>query len=240
MMELFNFSDSGWGWPMLSAALTTLLLSLAAVGVGAVVGAMVAAAKLSEHRFFRLLGEGYSVVFRGIPELLIIYLFYFGGGALVSQIGQLFGASGFVELPPFMIGALAIGLISGSYQGEVYRAARLALRAGEVEAAAAIGMPRWRILQRIIVPQVVRYALPGMSNVWQMSLKDSALVSVTGIVELMRASQLAAGSTRDYFGFYLAGGICYLVLTLFSNQAFKRAETRMNRAYLQRTAAAGG
>lgn len=105
-----------------------------------------------------------------------------------------------------------------------------ALMPGEVEAATAIGMPRWRILQRILLPQIVRYSLPGLSNVWQMSLKDSALVSVTGMVELMRASQIAAGSTRDYFLFYLIGGGCYLILTLLSNRAFTRAESHLNRA----------
>ena len=89
-------------------------------------------------------------------------------------------------------------------------------------------MPRWRILQRILLPQIVRYSLPGLSNVWQMSLKDLALVSVTGMVELMRASQIAAGSTRDYFPFYLIGGGCYLIPTLLSNRAFTRAESRLN------------
>lgn len=108
---------------------------------------------------------------------------------------------------------------------------------GEVEAASAIGMPRWRIFQRIMLPQIARYSLPGLSNVWQMSLKDSALVSVTGIAELMRASQIAAGSTREYFLFYVIGGGCYLILTLVSNRAFIRAELRLNRAWLRRTAA---
>ncbi|KTR91952.1 ABC transporter permease [Pantoea dispersa] len=237
MMSLLSFGADGWGRLILSAAGTTLLLSLAALMIGAVVGAGVAAAKLSPQRWLRWLGESYSVVFRGIPELLVIYLFYFGGSGLITLVGQLFGADGFIEAPPFLIGALAIGLISGSYQGEVYRAARLALAKGEVEAAVAIGMPRWRIAQRILVPQIVRYALPGMSNVWQMSLKDSALVSVTGIVELMRASQVAAGSTRDYFTFYLIGGGCYLLLTLLSNHAFRRAESRLGRAWQSRTAA---
>lgn len=236
-MSLLSFGADGWGRLILSAAGTTLLLSLAALMIGAVVGAGVAAAKLSPQRWLRWLGESYSVVFRGIPELLVIYLFYFGGSGLITLVGQLFGADGFIEAPPFLIGALAIGLISGSYQGEVYRAARLALAKGEVEAAVAIGMPRWRIAQRILVPQIVRYALPGMSNVWQMSLKDSALVSVTGIVELMRASQVAAGSTRDYFTFYLIGGGCYLLLTLLSNHAFRRAESRLGRAWQSRTAA---
>ncbi|KAJ9433707.1 MULTISPECIES: ABC transporter permease subunit [Enterobacterales] len=237
MMSLLSFGADGWGRLILSAACTTLLLSLVALMIGAVVGSGVAAAKLSPQRWLRWLGESYSVVFRGIPELLVIYLFYFGGSGLITLVGQMFGADGFIEAPPFLIGALAIGLISGSYQGEVYRAARLALSKGEVEAAVAIGMPRWRIAQRILLPQVVRYALPGMSNVWQMSLKDSALVSVTGIVELMRASQVAAGSTRDYFTFYLIGGACYLVLTLVSNHAFRRAESRLGRAWQSRTAA---
>ncbi len=236
-MSLLSFGADGWGRLILSAACTTLLLSLVALMMGAVVGSGVAAAKLSPQRWLRWLGESYSVVFRGIPELLVIYLFYFGGSGLITLVGQMFGADGFIEAPPFLIGALAIGLISGSYQGEVYRAARLALSKGEVEAAVAIGMPRWRIAQRILLPQVVRYALPGMSNVWQMSLKDSALVSVTGIVELMRASQVAAGSTRDYFTFYLIGGACYLVLTLVSNHAFRRAESRLGRAWQSRTAA---
>lgn len=236
-MSLLSFGADGWGRLILSAACTTLLLSLAALIIGAVVGFGVAAARLSSQRWLRWLGESYSVVFRGIPELLVIYLFYFGGSGLITLVGQLFGADGFIEAPPFLIGALAIGLISGSYQGEVYRAARLALANGEVEAAVAIGMPRWRIAQRILLPQVMRYALPGMSNVWQMSLKDSALISVTGIVELMRASQVAAGSTRDYFTFYLVGGACYLALTLLSNQAFRRAESRLGRAWQSRTAA---
>ena len=131
---------------------------------------------------------------------------------------------------------MAIGLISGSYQAEVYRAGRLALNKGEIEAAQAIGMSRWRIVQRIILPQVLRYSLPGLANVWQMSLKDSALVSVTGIVELMRASQIAAGSTRQYFTFYLISGSCYLVLTILSNTAFKRAEKRLGKSHQSRTA----
>jgi len=236
-MAIPGFGDNGWGQLLLSAAMMTLLLSLAAMAVGAIVGSGVAALRLSPRRSVRWLGDGYSIIFRGIPELLIIYLFYFGGAGLMTQIGHLLGADGFIEIPPFLIGSLAIGLISGSYQAEVFRAGRLALNNGEIEAAQAIGMPAWRILQRIILPQVARYALPGLANVWQMSLKDSALISVTGIVELMRASQVAAGSTRQYFTFYLIGGGCYLLLTVLSNSAFKRAEKRLGRAHQSRTAA---
>ncbi len=212
MLSLLSFGENGWGTLILSATLTTLLLSRRVSGRRG--GRRHdCRSKAVATRPVRWFGSAYSVVFRGIPELLVIYLFYFGGSGLVSAIGQLFGADGFIEVPPFLIGSLAIGLISASYQAEVYRAARLALMPGEVEAASAIGMPRWRIFQRIMLPQIARYSLPGLSNVWQMSLKDSALVSVTGIAELMRASQIAAGSTREYFLFYVIGGGCYLILT---------------------------
>ena len=160
MLNLLSLGENGWGTLILSATLTTLLLSLAALAVGAGVGGVIAAAKLSRHAPARWFGAAWSVVFRGIPELLVIYLFYFGGSGMISWLGRLFGADGFIEVPPFLIGALAIGLISSSYQAEVYRAARLALMPGEVEAATAIGMPRWRILQRILLPQIVRYSLP--------------------------------------------------------------------------------
>lgn len=122
---------TGGGTLILSATLTTLLLSLAALAVGAGVGGVIAAAKLSRHAPARWFGAARSVVFRGIPELLVIYLFYFGGSGMISWLGRLFGADGFIEVPPFLIGALAIGLISSSYQAEVYRAARLALMPGK-------------------------------------------------------------------------------------------------------------
>ncbi|AUH00049.1 ABC transporter permease [Prodigiosinella confusarubida] len=234
MLTLLGFSEQGWGGLLVTAALTTLGLTVVALLTGAVVGAGVAAAKLSHRRLWRMVGEAYSIIFRGIPELLIIYLFYFGGSGMITQIGHWFGAEGFIEMPPFLIGALAIGLISASYQGEVYRAARLAIHPGELEAARAIGMPGWRIFQHILMPQIIRFALPGLSNVWQMSLKDSALVSVTGIVELMRASQMAAGSTRQYMAFYLIGAVCYLILTVMSNTAFARFEKRLGRAHHRR------
>ncbi len=229
LVQLLGFSDQGWGSALLQAAGMTLVLTAAALLVGAVFGGLVAAAKLSKRRALRWVGELYSILFRGIPELLIIYLFYFGGGTMVSAVASLFGGSGYVDLPPFAIGALAVGLISGSYQAEVYRGAYKAVPVGELEAAAAIGMSPGQRLRHVLIPQVMRYALPGLGNVWQMTLKDSALISVIGLVELMRASQVAAGSTRQYFTFYIVGGIGYLLLTWASSRVFSRAEARVRR-----------
>lgn len=214
---------------MLMAALMTLLVTLAALLVGAVLGTLVAAAKLHESLALRLLGDFYTTVFRGIPELLVIYLFFYGGSALVSSVGGLFGAEGFISMPAFLVGAMALGVVSGAYQAEVYRGAFQAVSRSELEAAKAIGMPVFMRLRRVIVPQVLRFALPGLGGVWQISLKDSALISVTGLVELMRASRVAAASTSQYVLFFLTGCALYLVLTALSGQVFSGAERRVGR-----------
>lgn len=229
ILQLLSFGETGWGLPLLKAAGMTVLLTLAALLVGSVFGSLVAAAKLSRRRTLRGLGDLYSILFRGIPELLVIYLFYFGGASVVSAVGHWFGAEGYIDVPPFLVGAIAVGLISGSYQAEVYRGAFLAVAKGELEAALAIGMPRAMRVRRVLIPQILRYALPGLSNVMQMSLKDSALISVIGLIEVMRASQVAAGSTRQYFTFYIIGGIVYLILTGLSGRIFNIAEARVRR-----------
>ncbi|MBE0628747.1 ABC transporter permease subunit [Burkholderia vietnamiensis] len=231
ILEMLGFGTDGWGGVLLLAAMMTVALTLAALAVGAAIGAVIAAAKLSRHRSARLLGDLYTTVFRGVPELLVIYLFYFGGSTLVTAVGQWFGADGFIGVPPFVIGALAVGMISGAYQAEVYRAAVLAVAKGELEAARSIGMPRSMVLRRILVPQVLRFALPGIGNVWQLSLKDSALISVTGLAELLRTSQVAANSTHQYFLFFVAGGALYLLMTALSNRVFNRAEALVGRSF---------
>ncbi|MFJ3106902.1 MULTISPECIES: ABC transporter permease [Pseudomonas] len=231
MIELIGFSAKGWGSVLLMAALMTVLVTLAALLVGAVLGALVAAAKLHPSGLLRRLGDGYTTVFRGIPELLVIYLFFYGGSALVSSVGGLFGAEGFISMPAFLVGALAVGVVSGAYQAEVYRGAFQAVSRSELEAAKAIGMPLMLRFRRIIAPQILRFALPGIGGVWQITLKDSALISVTGLVELMRASRVAAASTGQFVLFFITGCALYLVLTGISNLVFSRAELRVGRTF---------
>ncbi|MET0360037.1 MAG: ABC transporter permease subunit [Pararhizobium sp.] len=230
ILTILGFGPTGWGGLLLVALLTTLAVTLASLAIGAVIGTALAAAKLSGSRLLRLLGGTYSTVFRGVPELLVIYLVYFGGSSLVTAAGAAFGYQGFLGMPSFVAGALAVGIISGAYQAEVYRGAFLAIPRGELEAAQAIGMNRTLRFRRIIAPQVLRFAIPGIGNVWQLSLKDSALVSVTGLADLMRTSQIAAGSTRQHFLFFIVGGCLYLVLTSLSDRVFNGAERRANRS----------
>jgi octopine/nopaline transport system permease protein len=228
-MELLSFGAAGWGDEMLRAAAMTLAVSISSVLLGLVFGTLGAAAKLSVIPPLRWLAEGYTTIARGVPELLVIYLLFFGGSGAVMFVAALFGYDGYIELNAFTIGTFAIGAISGAYSTEVIRGAVLAVPAGQIEAAKAIGMARGLMFRRILFPQVARYALPGLGNVWQFTLKDTALISVTGLVEIMRQAHIAAGSTRQPFTFYLVAAALYLVLTTFSNYGFQRAEGWANR-----------
>jgi octopine/nopaline transport system permease protein len=208
------------------ATAMTLMVALCGFVVGAVIGTFVAWAKLSGPLPVRAFADGYTTVLRGIPDLLVIYLFYFGGSAALGAIGSLFGAEGFIGMPAFMTGAIAIGIVSGAYQAEVFRGAFQVLSKGELEAARSVGMGRWLMFRRIIAPQVLRYAIPGLGNTWQLVLKESALISVTGLVELLRQSHIAAGSTRRPFDFYMTAAVLYLIITWISTILFQKAENR--------------
>ncbi len=235
-LALFGFGPKGWGELLLTGVAVTLAVTVCAMIVGAILGALLAWAKLSGGLATRVLADGYTVIFRGVPELLIIFLFYFGGSSALSAVGHVFGGQGFIGVPTFLVGVLAVGTISAAYQTEVFRGAFRAVSRGELEAAQAIGMPFLTRFRRIVAPQVLRFAIPGLGNVWQLSIKDSALVSVTGLVELMRTAQVAAGSTRDYFEFYIAAGVIYLLVTAVSNRIVDRAEARMSRSFHRRLA----
>ena len=224
--ELVGFGPNGWGLALLTAAGVTLAVASIGFLVGALIGTFVAWAKLSRNLIARGLADGYTTVLRGIPDLLVIYLFYFGGSAALGQIAGLFGYEGFIGVPAFATGATAIGVVSGAYQAEVFRGAYQTLARGELEAARSVGMHRWLMFRRIVAPQVLRYAIPGLGNVWQLVLKESALISVTGLVELLRQSHIAAGSTRRPFDFYLTAGALYLLITWISTILFQKAEDR--------------
>ena len=224
-IDLVGFGPNGWGFALLRATGMTLAVAFCGFLAGAVIGSLIAWAKIAGGIVVRGLADGYTTVLRGIPDLLVIYLFYFGGSAVLGKIGGLFGYEGFIGLPAFATGAIAIGVVSGAYQAEVYRGAYQTVGRGEIEAAKSVGMHRWLMFRRILAPQVLRYAIPGLGNVWQLVLKESALISVTGLVELLRQSNIAAGSTRRPFDFFLTAAALYLLITWVSTILFQRAET---------------
>lgn len=231
-LTLLGFGEMGWGQALLNAGLMTVAVSASAFVIGLVIGTFCAWAKLSGPPVLRRLAEIYGVVLRGIPDLLVIYLFYFGGRQVVSSVANLFGHHGPVEISGFAAGAIAIGLISGAGQAEVLRGAYAAIPPGTLEAARVGGMTRWTMFRRIIAPQALPTALPGMNNQWQSAIKESALVSVTGLVETMREVGIAAGSTELPFLFYGAGIVIYLIITSLSGVMFRTAEWRALRSQM--------
>ncbi|MCB8882146.1 ABC transporter permease subunit [Acidisoma cellulosilytica] len=222
----------GWGHALFTAATTTVAVSACAFALGLAIGTLCAWAKLSGPAPLRRLAEVYGVVLRGIPDLLVIYLFYFGGRQVATTVAGLFGHHGPVEISGFAAGAIAIGLISGAGQTEVLRGAYQAISPGTLEAAKVGGMTRWTMFRRIIAPQALPTALPGLNNQWQSAIKESALVSVTGLVETMREVGIAAGSTELPFLFYAAGIVIYLIITSLSGLVFRTAEWRAMRSQM--------
>jgi octopine/nopaline transport system permease protein len=229
-ISLLTWGPEGWLDQMVMGAAMTIAVALAAYALGILIGSGLAAMKLSRSLILNAIAEVYTTVIRGIPELLVIYLVFFGGGAALRAIASgMFGYEGYIDPPLFITGMLCIGVSAGAYSAEVIRGAVQAVPKGQLEAAIAIGMSKAQRFRRILVPQVARFALPGLGNVWQFTLKDTSLISVIGLVEIMRQAAVAAGSTREPFTFYLVAALLYLGLTSFSNRGFDWAERWANR-----------
>jgi octopine/nopaline transport system permease protein len=232
-LTLLGFGPDGWGLALARAGLMTLYVSVAAFLSGLAFGTLIAWARVAGNWPLRKLAEAYTTVFRGVPDILVIYLFYFGGRQVVTAIGTALGLSGPFDISGFLAGVLAIGLISAANQSEVLRGAHQAVPRGTIEAGRVVGMTRLILFRRVIAPQALVTAIPGMGNQWQSVIKESALVSVTGLVETMRQVAVAAGTTQEHFLFYAAGAIIYLIITTLSDHVFRLAERRSLRGHEQ-------
>ena len=168
---------------------------------------------------------------RGVPELLIIYLLFFGGSGAIMYVASIFGYNQYIEINAFITGAFSIGIISGAYSTEVFRGAIQSIDKGQFEASNVLGIKKHIQFYKIILPQMLRLALPNLSNVWQITLKDTSLISVTGLVEIMRQSYIAAGSTRDPLFFYSFAAVLYLLLTFFSMKLINKLEIRYSKGF---------
>ncbi len=229
--EKLVFGDAGWGDEFLVATLMTLLVSIMSMGLGLFLAIITVWAKLIKNRIASLLANFYTTVIRGVPELLVIYLIFFGGNAVVMKIAKIFGYNGYIELNAFTIATIAIAIISATYSSEVLRAAYLSISKGQLEAARALGMNKISIFLKVITPQVIRYALPGIGNVWQITLKDTSLISVTGLVEIMRQSRISSNVEHSPLTFLITAAILYLCLTTFSGRFFKFLESNYSKGY---------
>ena len=230
-MELLAFGETGWGEELLIATLMTIAVSITAMFIGFIFALIFTPLKLSKNKFFKLIGNSYTTVIRGVPELLVIYLFFFGGSGAVMYVASIFGYNEYIEINAFITGSFAIGIISGAYSTEVFRGAIQSIDKGQFEASQVLGLKRFHYFFRVIMPQMLRLAIPNLSNVWQITLKDTSLISVTGLVEIMRQSYIAAGSTRDPLFFYSCAAVLYLLLTYFSMKLINTLEVKYSRGY---------
>ena len=230
-MELLSFGKTGWGDELLIATMMTIAVSITAMLIGFLFALIFTPLKLSKSKFLNLIGNSYTTVIRGVPELLVIYLFFFGGSSAVMYVASIFGYNEYIEINAFITGSFAIGIISGAYSTEVFRGAIQSIDKGQFEASKVLGLKKPVHFFKVIMPQMLRLAIPNLSNVWQITLKDTSLISVTGLVEIMRQSYIAAGSTRDPLFFYSFAAVLYLLLTYFSMQLINNLEARYSRGY---------
>ena len=230
-MELLAFGDTGWGDELFRATLMTIAVSITAMIIGFLFALIFTPLKLSKNKFLNFIANSYTTIIRGVPELLVIYLFFFGGTGAVMFVASIFGYNEYIEINAFITGAFAIGIISGAYSTEVFRGAIQSIDKGQFEAANVLGLNKFGKFFKIILPQTLRLAIPNLSNVWQITLKDTSLISVTGLVEIMRQSYIVAGSTRDPLLFYSFAAVLYLLLTFVSMKLINRLEVKYSRGY---------
>ena len=230
-MGLLAFGDNGWGDELFFATLMTLAVAITAMFIGFIFSLIFTPLKITNNKILNFVGNFYTTVIRGVPELLVIYLFFFGGSAAVMFVGKIFGYGGYIEINAFITGAFSIGIISGAYSTEVFRGAIQSIDKGQFEACKVLGLNKYIYSFKIVIPQMLRLAIPNLSNVWQITLKDTSLISVTGLVEIMRQSYIAAGSTRDPLFFYSFAALLYLILTFFSMKIFNKLEQNYNRGF---------
>jgi putative lysine/arginine/ornithine/histidine/octopine transport system permease protein len=225
------FDLQGFGPMLLQGTLMTIQVALTATVFGVLIGIAVALMKLSQSRIGRLIGDIYTTIVRGVPILVLILLFYFGAITGVNSIARAFGHTQFIDLSAFVAGTMALSLAFGAYATEVFRGAFQSIPTGQIEAARALGMSRFTTFRRVSLPQVWRLALPGLGNIFLVILKETALVSVIGVEELMRKTEFAVGFTKQPFTFFLFAAFIYLGMTIVTMGVLQVLERHANRGY---------
>jgi arginine/ornithine transport system permease protein len=211
---------------ILQGAVMTVGVSLAALLVAVLLGLAGAAAKLSGRPVLKALATGYTTLVRGVPELVLMLLVFYGGTIGLNHLLELAGSEATVDINPFLAGVLTIGFIYGAYMTETFRGAILAIPKGQAEAAWAFGMGRAQAFARITAPQMVRYALPGFTNNWLVLIKATALVSLIGLQEMTYLAKQASAATRSPFAFFLFTAGLFLLYTSVSLYLLRRLNAR--------------
>lgn len=228
LFQLLELGPNGWGDEILAGAWLTIRLALATLPFGLVLGFLVALGRNSRSRVLQALGGTFTTIFRGLPELLTLFIVYYGGQILLQKLVGLFTDT-YVEVNGFVAGMVALGVVFAAFSSEVFLAALRAIPAGQVEGSFALGLTRFQTLRLIIFPQLWRYALPGIANLWLVLLKDTSLVSIIALNDLLRMTNVVVGATKEPFFFYAVACAIYLFFSIISSFGITWIERRSAR-----------
>jgi His/Glu/Gln/Arg/opine family amino acid ABC transporter permease subunit len=209
---------------ILLGTIVTIKLALCAAIFGIAIGLIGASLESIPNPWLRYIAASFIFIIRGLPELLVLFFIYFGATVIISNI-----AGHYVDISAFVAGVVALGLIFGAYASQVFRGAFLAVEAGQIEAGKAMGFSRMQIMKRILLPQALRHALPGLGNLWLVLLKDTAIVTLIGLTDMMNQAKIAASTTHQPFTFYLIAAGIYLLITSVSQKVIQLLTTNANR-----------
>ena len=228
LFSLLQFGPDGWGDELLAGTLVTVKLALATLPFGLALGFLIALAKNSSEKSLVAAANIYTTLFRGLPELLTLLIIYYGGQILVQQVVGLFTDT-YVEISSFVAGMIALGLVFSAFASEVFLSAFRGIQQGQYEGSFALGLTRFQTMRLVILPQLVRLALPGLSNLWLILLKETALVSVIALDDLLRTTNIIVGNTKEPFFFYFIAIMIYLCLSIISSVGLNWIDTRVRR-----------
>ncbi|WP_095109722.1 ABC transporter permease [Pseudomonas sp. Irchel 3E20] len=227
--SLLSFASGGWGAALLAGALVTIALALSCVPIGLPLGLGVALAARSKKRWPRAMATVFSTVFRGLPELLTLLIIYYGCQIAAQKILGAMGYEGQVEINTFVAAMIAFSLVFAAFSSEIWLGAFKTIPKGQFEACAALGLSKATTFRKVILPQLARIALPGLSNNWLSLLKDTSLVSTISLVDLMRQTNLAVSVTKEPMFFYLVACFGYLFFSALSGRLFHFLESYFSR-----------
>ncbi|WP_447903438.1 ABC transporter permease [Pseudomonas serbica] len=216
----------GYGTTIFDGTWLTLQLALSSMALAVALGLIGVALRLSPIRWLAWLSDVYSTVLRGIPDLVLILLIFYGGQNILNKVSPLLGYDEYMDLNPLAAGIGTLGVIFGAYLSETFRGAFMAIPKGQGEAGIAYGMSKLKVFFRILLPQMIRLAIPGLTNNWLVLVKATALISVVGLQDMMFKAKQAADATREPFTFFLAVAAMYLVITSISLLVLRRLEKR--------------
>jgi polar amino acid transport system permease protein len=225
------FGPDGWIGLLLSGTVVTVALAVTTVPFGFGFGLVLALMKLARSRVLRAACDAYTTFFRGIPDLLSLFIVYFGLQALIDKLGKLIGAGGHLEVSAFAAGVIALSTVVAAYSSEVWVASLAAVPPGQGEAAKSLGFDRKQVFLLVTLPQLGRVALPGLGNIWTILMKDTALISTLAVTDLLRAASEASRATTRPLVFYTSAAMIYLVFSVTSGAVQSWLERRTNRGY---------